>query len=74
MRITLPEQLPVLRVLVVWDNLAGHKTPALVLWLFAHGVMPLDTPVSGSWLNTAESTQRVLKGRAWGGEHPATPR
>lgn len=71
--ITLPEQLPTLRVLLVLDNLAGHKTPALVLWLFAHGVMPLYTPVSGSWLNMAESIQRVLKRRALDGEHPTNP-
>ena len=71
--ITLPEQLPALRVLLVLDNLAGHKTPAFVLWLFAHGVMPLYTPVSGSWLNMAESIQRVLKRRALDGEHPASP-
>jgi hypothetical protein len=71
--ITLPEELPPLRVLRVPDNLAGHKTPESVLWLFAHGVMPLYTPVSGSWLNTAESIQRVLKRRALDGEHPAGP-
>ena len=71
--ITLPEQLPALRVLLVLDNLTGHKTPAFVLWLFAHGVMPLYTPVSGSWLNMAESIQRVLKRRALDGEHPASP-
>lgn len=71
--ITLPEELPALRVLLVLDNLAGHKTPAFVLWLFAHGVMPLYTPVSGSWLNMAESIQRVLKRRALDGEHPANP-
>jgi hypothetical protein len=72
-RITLPEQLPPLRVLLVLDNLVGHKTPELVLWLFAHGVMPLFTPLGGSWLNMAESVQRVLKRRALGGEHPANP-
>jgi DDE superfamily endonuclease len=71
--ITLPDQLPPLRVLLVLDNLAGHKTPAFVLWLFAHGVMPLYTPVSGSWLNMAESIQRVLKRRALDGGHPANP-
>ena len=70
-RITLPEQLPPLRALLVLDNLAGHKTPQLVLWLFAHGVMPLFTPLGGSWLNMAESIQRVLKRRALDGEHPA---
>jgi len=71
--ITLPSELPALRVLLVLDNLAGHKTPAFVLWLFAHGVMPLYTPVSGSWLNMAESIQRVLKRRALDGQHPANP-
>jgi hypothetical protein len=25
--------------LLVWDNLAGHKTPDLVLWLCAQGVI-----------------------------------
>ncbi len=69
-RVTLPAELPPLRRLLVLDNLAGHKTPAFVLWLFAHGVMPLYTPVGGSWLNMAESIQRVLKRRALGGQHP----
>ena len=32
--------------------------------------MPLYTPVGGSWLNMAESIQRVLKRRALGGQHP----
>ncbi len=71
--ITLPAELPPLRLLLVLDNLAGHLTPALVLWLFAHGVMPLYTPLGGSWLNMAESIQRVLKRRALEGTHPATP-
>jgi len=70
---TLPADLPPLRVLLVLDNLAGHTTPAFVLWLCAHGVMPLYTPLGGSWLNMAESIQRVLKRRALDGAHPATP-
>ena len=73
MPITLPAELPPLRVLLVLDNLAGHRTPAFVLWLFAHGVMPLFTPLSGSWLNMAESIQRVLKRRALDGQHPDSP-
>jgi hypothetical protein len=73
MPITLPEHLPPLRVLLVLDNLAGHRTPELVLWLFAHGVMPLYTPLGGSWLNMAESIQRVLKRRALETQHPASP-
>jgi hypothetical protein len=72
-RITLPAELPPLRVLLVLDNLAGHKTPELVLWLFARGIMPLFTPLGGSWLNMAESIQRVLKRRALAGEHPTDP-
>ena len=71
--ITRPAELPALRVLLVLDNLAGHKSTALILWLFSHGVMPLFTPVGGSWLNMAESIQRVLKGRALSGHHPADP-
>jgi len=60
-------------VLLVLDNLAGHKTPDLVVWLCTHGVMPLYTPLGGSWLNMAESIQRVLKRRALDGTHPTTP-
>ena len=71
--ITRPAELPALRVLLVLDHLAGHKSTALILWLFSHGVMPLFTPVGGSWLNMAESIQRVLKGRALSGHHPADP-
>lgn len=63
-------ELPPLRMLLILDNLAGHKTPEFVCWLFAHGVMPLYTPVGGSWLNMAESIQRVLKRRALDGQHP----
>src|SRR3954470_7531353 len=70
---TLPHDLPPLRLLLVWDNLAGHKTPDLVLWLCAQGVMPLYTPVGGSWLNMAESIERVLKRRALDGQHPHSP-
>lgn len=72
-RITLPADLPPLRLLLVLDNLAGHVTPSLVLWLFEHGVMPLYTPLGGSWLNMAESIQRILKRRALDGHHPQTP-
>src|SRR5215217_1822005 len=73
MPFTLPEDLPPLRLLLVWDNLAGHKTPDLVRWLCAQGVMPLYTPVGGSWLNRAESIERVLKRRALDGQHPHSP-
>lgn len=66
-------ELPPLRMLLVWDNLAGHKTPEFVVWLFAQGIMPLYTPLSGSWLNMTESVQRILKRRALDGQEPQTP-
>jgi hypothetical protein len=69
-RPTLLGELPPLRMLLVLDNLAGHKTPGFVCWLFEQGIMPLYTPVGGSWLNMAESIQRVLKRRALDGQHP----
>ena len=72
-RFTLPAQLPPLRMLLVLDNLVGHKTPAFVLGLVAHGIMPLYTPLAGSWLNMAESIQRILVRRALAGQSPATP-
>lgn len=43
-RITLPQELPPLRMLLVLDNLRGHYPAAFVLWLFAQGIMPLSTP------------------------------
>src|SRR3954454_15171814 len=51
---TLPTELPLLRLLLVWDNLTGHKNAEMVVWLCQHGVMPLYTPLGGSWLNMAE--------------------
>ena len=35
--LTLPAELPPLRLLLVLDNLAGHKTLALVVWLLRTG-------------------------------------
>jgi transposase len=67
---TLLSELPPLRMLLVLDNLAGHKTPAFVCWPFERGIMPLYTPAGGSWLNMAESLQRILKRRALNGQHP----
>jgi hypothetical protein len=72
-RITLPAELPPPRVLLVPDDLAGHRTPGLVLWPFARGVMPVYTPLGGSWLDMAESIQRIPKGRAPGGQEPTHP-
>lgn len=67
------DPLPPLRLILVWDNLAGHLSWAIVRWLLAQGVMPLYTPLSGSWLNMAESVQRIISRRALAGQHPQTP-
>jgi hypothetical protein len=60
------------------DDLASriipaHHTPELILWLFEHGIMPLYTPVGGSWLNMAESIQGILVRRALEGQNPQSP-
>ena len=68
----LPTQLPPLRMLLVIDNLAGHKSHDLVQWFFSQGIIPLYTPLGGSWLNMAESIQRILQQRALAGQHPIT--
>ncbi len=57
----------------MWDNLAGHLTPDLIKWLLWHGVMPLYAPLGGSWLNMAESVQRIIVRRALAGQHPKNP-
>ncbi len=70
--IELPQDLPPLRMLLILDNLAGHKSASLVSWFMENGVMPLYTPIGGSWLNMAESIQRILVSRALSGQHPKT--
>lgn len=67
------EALPPVRLLLIWDNLAGHRTPELLNWLVARGVWPLFTPLGGSWLNLAESLQRIVVTRALAGHHARTP-
>jgi len=69
----LPLDLPPLRMLLIIDNLAGHKSPNLVRWFFSQGIIPLYTPLGGSWLNMAESIQRILERRALDGQYPTTP-
>ena len=68
-----PEPLPSLRMMLIWDNLRGHHTPEMVLWLIQHGILPLYTPLGGSWLNMAESMQRILVSRGLNGQHPQSP-
>jgi hypothetical protein len=72
-KVPLPVELPPLRMLLVLDNLAGHKTPAFVAWLVSQGILPLYTPLGGSWLNMTESVQRIIKSRALDGASPSGP-
>ncbi len=61
---------PPIRLVLVWDNLAGHKSEAIVQWCVERGILLLYTPIGGSWLNMAESVQRILVRRALAGQHP----
>lgn len=71
---TLPSNPVPLRMLLVWDNLVAHKSGGIILWLYEQGIMPLFTPIGGSWLNMAESIQRILVRRALDGTHPKSAR
>ena len=44
----------------------------MVRWLLQHGILPLYTHLSGSWLNMVESVQRIIVRRALSGQHPQT--
>lgn len=57
--------LPPLRVLLIWDNLAGHHTSSLVDWCHAHGIWLLFTPLAGSWLNMASRPGASSSGGRW---------
>jgi len=41
-----------------------------VQWCAEQGILLLSTPNAGSWLNMAESVQRIIKRRALQGYHP----
>lgn len=62
--------LPPIRVLLVLDNLSGHCSRSFVEWCMRRGICLLYTPLSGSWLNMAESVQRIIVRRALAGQHP----
>lgn len=66
------EKYPGLRMLMVWDNLMGHQTDEMVEWCRQKGIGLLYTPLSGSWLNMAESLQRIIERRALEGQEPQT--
>jgi hypothetical protein len=45
----------------------------MAVWMFAHGIMPLYTPLGGTWLNMAESIQRIIERRALSCQYPQVP-
>lgn len=65
---------PLINLILVWDNLAGHYTKEMVEWCHKQGVLPLYTPLGGSWLNMAESVQRIVVRRALTGQNLETAR
>jgi transposase len=66
----LEREAPPIRMVLVWDNLAGDKSEEIVPWCLERGILLLYTPIGGSWLNMAESVQRILVRRALCGQHP----
>lgn len=56
-------------MLLILDNLAGHYSRDLVKWCHEHGIGLLYTPCAGSWLNMAESVQRIIIRRTLEGHH-----
>ena len=70
---TLPDDLPPLRMILVQDNLAGHKSHDFVQWCFSQGIALLYTPLGGSWLNMTESIQGIIQQRALNGQQPTNP-
>jgi transposase len=60
---------PPLRMLLILDNLAGHYSRDFVRWCHECGIGLVYTPCAGSWLNMAESVQRILIRRALEGHH-----
>ena len=65
----LDQHLPPIRLLLIWDNLSGHCSHTMVQWCAERGICVLYTPLSGSWLNMAESVQRIISRRALDGRH-----
>jgi hypothetical protein len=63
--ITLSAELPPLRMLLVLDNLAGHKTPEFVLWLFAHGIMPPTRRCQAPGSTCVSQCNELLSGGRW---------
>jgi hypothetical protein len=61
---------PPVRLVLIWDNLSGHYSAEIVCWCHHHSIALLYTPLGGSWLNMAESVQRILVRRALSGQHP----
>ncbi len=64
------EGLPPLRVRLIGDHRAGHGDWELEQDRLHQGILPLSTPVAGSWRNLAEAIQRIRVRRALAGQQP----
>jgi hypothetical protein len=65
----LDRKYPPWRMLLILDNLAGHSSRDWVRCCHEQGIGLLYTPCAGSWLNMAESVQRIIIRRAMEGHH-----
>jgi hypothetical protein len=63
---------PPVRLVLIWDNLIGHYNAEIMVWCHHQGILLLYTPLGGSWLNLAESVQRIIVRRALSGQHPTS--
>ena len=70
--ITLPQEFAAAADVAGARQPGRAQDPEMVLWMFARGIMPLYTPLAGSWLNMCESVQRIIKRRALECQHPQT--
>jgi hypothetical protein len=68
-----PDPLPPLRLILVWDNLAGHHSWVRVRWLLQHGIMPLYTPLSGRGCVWPRRCSASSSDGRWPGSIPRVP-
>jgi hypothetical protein len=74
-KVTLIEDLPPLRMLLIWDNIVGHTNAELLCWLFRQGVLPICTPLGGSWPEHWQNRSSIcLKPALWEDNIPKRPK
>ena len=71
--VTLSAQLPPLRMLLIWGQPNRTQDPRTDALAVQPGNFTLADTARDSWLNMAESMQRIPKRRALEGQHPTQP-